>query len=176
VPALQKGVYGLFDTCEMKFYSSETSVPFKGTVSERNDAIIYKKGITYQRLEYIQNDKTNYIDTGIILNFDRGFKVETNFATTEKTTHIGDKRCCIASNHAGIAGDTANDISIEVESEQSRIYLDGEQVDLKNNNINPVSDINTAVFTHFAGVTTNTLNGKTETISKALSGDAGNSL
>jgi hypothetical protein len=172
VPALRKGVYGLFDTCEMKFYPSETSVPFKGTVSERNDAIIYKKGITYQRLEYIQNDKTNYIDTGIILNYDRGFRVETEFLPTDYTGN--DTRCCLLSNHEGDSNSI--DMSLEIQDNQSRMYLNKGIHDFKIDNLSVLHGVNKSVHSYFAGVATNTLNGKTAVSQGILSGTVGSSL
>lgn len=118
-PVFKGGVFGLYDVVNSTFHPSASGNNFNGKIVETSASILTKNGKAYQRLDYIQNNsKNNYIDTGIYLDYSKGFSIEATFAITGTTTNTS--RGCIASNYLG--PEDKGHISIEIVDNQSRFY------------------------------------------------------
>ena len=72
----------------------------------------------YQRVEYIQNNGTNYIDTGYIPDYSKNLNFEV-----VNTPTVSSKRYCLLSNYSD-----ANHLSLEINNNQGRIYYNNSTI------------------------------------------------
>ena len=169
IPVFKGGNYGLYDTCLGQFYENKGTGKLGGVTDNTVSDGIQLNGVNYTRLDYIQNDGTNYIETGISnLNYDTGFSVEVEYmplSDTVSNTSGADSRCCLLSNH----GETTPDISLELKNNEARFYSSKDLISVAGVR---VGQKNKSTFTFRSGKALNTLNDSTSEVQ--VSGCTGN--
>ena len=143
-------------------------LPFSGyilsSVTQNNRSV----PTGYQRVEYIENTGTQYIDTGYIPNYNNNIHIEI----ISKPSASG-VRYCLLSNYSA-----ANHLSLELyNNNKGRAYYNNSAVDSKIGTLSTLSE-NTYIFDYDANNKTYTFAFNNETASGTMNatGTSGNSM
>lgn len=115
---------------------------------------------TYSRLNYIKNSGTQYINTGFLVNYSTGWKIEISYAPDSTS-----KRGCLLSNYAG-----TKNCSYELNtSGKERIYINNGGAD-KASSGSYTTGLNTSSVMYSGTTITQTVNGTSNTTSYSITG------
>ena len=166
VPASNGASIGLYDKVTAHFFTNDGGGSFiAGPINNVNS----KLPVTYQEVEYIQKHGNQFIDTGLVLNYTEGFKLEATYSTATPNS-----RYTIASSY-----NTTDAVSFEIFNDnKTRLWCKEGAVDdfSLNQNIPGFENKNTSIFEFKDNHYAITCNGESREGNRNLSGNAGESL